>query len=87
MKLGQNNYLTPEVVTLIKFHEDRTKIVDFFLILTFLASPLFYLSPSRIICTYVEQLVVSGVEVGNVLIGHPVNAVNPEFGQTDRAVT
>ena len=33
--------LTLEVVSLTKFHENRTKIVDFLLIVTFLASAIF----------------------------------------------
>ena len=39
MKLGQSDYLPQELVILTKFHEYRTKIVDFLLIVTFLASP------------------------------------------------
>ena len=30
MKLGQTDYLPRELVILTKFHENRTKIVDFF---------------------------------------------------------
>ena len=35
-----------ELVILTKFHEDRTKIVNFLLIVTFLASPKFPQTPS-----------------------------------------
>ena len=37
--------------------------------------------------TYVEQLVVGGIKVSDALVGHPVDAVNPEFGQTNGTVT
>merc|ERR1712037_762311 len=35
----------------------------------------------------VEQLVVGGIKVSDALVGHPVDAVNPEFGQTNGTVT
>ena len=46
MKLGKKK-LNLEVVTLTKFHEDSTKIVDFLLIVTFLAIAKFAGLPSR----------------------------------------
>ena len=49
MKLGQSDYL--KLAILRKFHEDRTKIVDFLQIVTFLASCKFAYSPPSE-CTY-----------------------------------
>jgi len=45
------------------------------------------LDPQRLDFTYVEQLVVGGIKVSDALVGHPVDAVNPEFGQTNGTVT
>ena len=47
MKLGQSDYLPQELVISTKFHEDRTNIVDFLLIIvTFSASCKVLQSPS-----------------------------------------
>jgi len=45
------------------------------------------LDPQWLDFTYVEQLVVGGIKVSDALVGHPVDAVNPEFGQTNGTVT
>ena len=45
------------------------------------------LDPQWLDYTYVEQLVVGGIKVSDALVGHPVDAVNPEFGQTNGTVT
>ena len=37
--------------------------------------------------THIEQLVEGGIKVGNVLVGHPVHAVDPEFTDANSAVT
>ena len=55
MKFGQT-YLPNELVILTKFHENRTKIVDFLLIVTFLASCKFLGTPSRYIFYFSKGL-------------------------------
>jgi hypothetical protein len=42
---------------------------------------------SNLLVFVVEQLVVGGIKVSDALVGHPVDAVNPEFGQTNGTVT
>merc|ERR1712008_505737 len=42
---------------------------------------------SNLLVFVVEQRVVGGIKVSDALVGHPVDAVNPEFGQTNGTVT
>jgi len=42
---------------------------------------------SSLLVVIVEQFFVSGIEFANALVGHPVYAVNSEFGETNGTVT
>ena len=59
--------LAHELVILTKFHEDRTKIVDFLLIVTFLASCKFLRSPSMFILVGLTHMVVLAISTMAVL--------------------
>ena len=43
-----SKWSTHELITLTKFHEDTTKIIDFLLTATFELCPIFYASPSML---------------------------------------
>ena len=61
-----SKWLPPELDILTKFHEDRIKIVDFLLIVTFLASCKFLRSPSMYIALeytpYIQHNPVANIE-------------------------
>jgi len=42
---------------------------------------------SSLLVVIVEQLFVGGIEFTNALVGHPVHAVNSEFGKANGTVT